>query len=398
MSKKKTHFETIIDLDALNDTTEVRFDIDPEDLPKGKKAKQIEEQDDDLDDEEEFSFPQEDFEVELEDQDEEPEEDQDTPPKKKPKEQETPEEITEREQAASKQRKSAAQERIRELANKNKLILQESLAKETESRRKDEEIISLKKRMAESDAAQAASELEQAKYNYARAFEEGDPAKVAEANSALSTASMKAELSNLKRNQTSNLSYDEAAHTQRVNTTQQELQDTNQYQTEEVPEIDVKSQRWLKRNKFIFTNQGLTEAAGILFDQLKDDGYDTTEYDTYKELEERMIALYPNTERLFKRKVKNDEYSDMDEPEEAPNLPKKQAPPVANANRTLATPTASAPEGNYRVDNKGKIKYKPTRDDVDMAKRMGVPIDTYVKNKIAIDRNTQAGSKYTQIF
>lgn len=369
---------------------------EPEDEPQKKKTKNelVEDEDNDV--------PIADFALELDEEDLETDVEEDTEEservqKKSEAKKRAEETELDEEESEEQTRKSRAQERIRELANKNKTILQEKIAREEKIRQLEKELVEVRKRSADTDLNASQREISEAKYAYAKAVEEGDPIKVAEEMVKLNQATIRGELAKAKKQQAEALEVpeDDEESTKAI---QREIEDLDREEVADGAPLSQEGENWLSRNKFLFADQNLLNTAGFLFEQVQEDGYDPNTPEAYEELQDRMVGLFPNLERLFsKPKAKKKPVEESEEPKKKP-----QAPPVSSTSRQAGPNTQNernqdGEAKSYKIVN-GKVKAKPTPEDKRMAAGMGIELADYMKQKIKREMAEENGSKYTQIM
>lgn len=379
-----------LDLDNINPNTDIDFTLDEDFDPDNKDDKDtsIDKSADNVD----FS---DDLEIELIEQEDETE---DTTKKKTEVEKEFDEESQNSEEAVDnqetvdktkKKRTSKAQQRIVQLANEKKKLLEERLADEQEKKKLKEQIAQLQKSVSDESLTSAESLVKDAKIKYAQAYEEGDGIKIAEATTALQQATFKLEVAKMRKGQAEVSQVNEQEYTSKIDALTNEMSRVDyDVQVDETPQLEPKAVQWLERNKFIFTSPEVNKVAGIIFDQLREDGYNPEEFDTYQEMEERLLSVYPQLEKMFKRKIKNQSTEETTETKQKP----KVAPPVAGSTGKLTN------MGLKATQNPNKVKYTPTVEDRDMASSLGLDLKLYVKEKIKAQQAAARGSSQIQII
>jgi len=180
-----------------------------------------------------------------------------------------------------------------------------------------------------------ANELEQAKRKYKEAYEAGDSDALVAAQEDLTTAKMKAE---------------------RVNNFKPAVQEEKnevqpQPQTPQAPQVDPKLRAWQDENPWFGPNKRMTAYALGLHEELVADGISAGSADYYDAIDTEMRSRFPD---VFEsgRSGKN---------EDAPTPPKKSNV-VAPATRSTAP-----------------RKIVLTKTQVELAKRLGVPLELYAR-------------------
>jgi hypothetical protein len=181
-----------------------------------------------------------------------------------------------------------------------------------------------------------ANELEQAKRSYKEAYEAGDADALVAAQEALTAAKMKSDrVENFK-----------PAPLQDEKVAVQPPQ-----QTQQAPQADPKLRAWQDENRWFGPNKRMTAYALGLHDELVEDGISAGSDDYYKAIDAEMRTRFPDA---F-------ESGEQEKPEAAPTPPKKSNV-VAPATRS------TAPK-----------KIVLTKTQVDIAKRLGVPLELYAR-------------------
>jgi hypothetical protein len=197
--------------------------------------------------------------------------------------------------------------------------------------------------MLEQAKKNAQAELDQAKRKYKEAYESGDSEAVVNAQEELTSAKMKAErLANFKP---------------------PALQpEKNEVQTQQVVQqpatVDKKAEAWRSENQWFGSDEEMTAFALGLHKKLVGQGVDPTSDDYYEKINSRMRQVFP------------DQF-EGDEPEDKPKPKAKTV--VAPATRS------TAPK-----------KIVLTQSQVQLAKRLGVPLETYAK-QVAEEMRKQNG-------
>ena len=189
-------------------------------------------------------------------------------------------------------------------------------------------------------------ELKIAQRAYKEAYEAGDSDKMIEANQAL-------QMANLKAIQVKNF---------RMPSLQEEQvpvqAQTVQYQPASyVPEPDDTAVTWQKRNDWFGKNRGMTAFALGLHEELKENGVEVGSEDYYRELDKTMRRRFPEK---FEGQEEQRQQSSRTRPGTV----------VASAVRSTA-PT--------------KVKLKQSQ--VNLAKRLGLTPEQYVKAQLELEAN-----------
>lgn len=181
----------------------------------------------------------------------------------------------------------------------------------------------------------AENEVEKARIAYKNAYESGDSDALVDAQEALTAAKMKADrISNLK-----------------PSTLQEEETEVQPAPQTQPAKIDQKLRAWQDRNSWWGSNKRMTAYALGYHSELVDNGYTAGSDDYYKAIDTEMRARFPD---MF-------ESEKVERTEDAPTPPKKSNV-VAPATRS------TAPK-----------KIVLTKTQVELAKRLGVPLELYAR-------------------
>lgn len=201
------------------------------------------------------------------------------------------------------------------------------------------EFVSQAQRLAENDLAQAQRE-------YREAFESNDAEKMAAAQAAISTAAMKLE---------------RAKELKPLQLTETEVQTAPT--TQQQSKIDPKTAAWKDQNRWFGANRAMTAYALGLHQELVSKGYAAGSDAYFSEIDSTMRKRFP------------EEFGSQD-PEPRTDAPRAQKP------ATVVAPAArSTPPTRIRL----------TASEVAVAKRLGVPLELYAKQKAAQMKEAQNG-------
>jgi rRNA maturation endonuclease Nob1 len=178
-----------------------------------------------------------------------------------------------------------------------------------------------------------ASEIEDAKRAYKDAYEAGDSEALTKAQEKLTTASIRADkVHNFKPAP--------------LQTTEYPVQ--TQQQAPQAPEVDSKTRDWLDKNSWFGTNRKMAAYALILHEELKDTGVPVASDEYYEAIDIDMRKRFPE--------------SFADEPADAKTSQRTKSNVVAPASRSTAP-----------------RKIVLTQTQVNIAKRLGVPLELYAR-------------------
>ena len=178
-----------------------------------------------------------------------------------------------------------------------------------------------------------ANEVEQARSKFKSAYESGDADKLAEAQEELTRAKMREEKLN---------SFKPAP------LQEEKFEVQTPQQPQQPPQVDPKLRAWLDTNPWYGPNKKMTAYALGLHEEVVEKGIAAGSEDYYKEIDAEMRQRFPD---VF----------ESEKPEDAPPPPKKSNV-VAPATRS------TAPK-----------KIVLTKTQVEIAKRLGVPLELYAR-------------------
>ena len=204
---------------------------------------------------------------------------------------------------------------------------------------------------------QLTDKLELARNAYKSAHEEGDSAKILQAQEFLNEAQNDLKSLNVTKQQ-----FDQ----QPVQQPQQPVQ--QQYQPQPTP--DPRAAEWAQRNEWFGSDQVMTAASLAIDGQLKEEGFNPTDPEYYTEIDRRMQETFPHK---FAANVAPVE--EVRKQEEA----SKPAQVVAGASR-------SSPGSSKKV--------KLSKEDIRLANKWNIPLEQYALEKQKADK---AEGEYTTI-
>jgi len=261
-----------------------------------------------------------------------------------------------------------AQKRIRQLIRQRKereeqiIAQQQQLAalqeKLQETEYKNAEVF---KKNYDVTQRQLEEKAEMARAAYLRAYDDGDKAAMLAAQEAMFDAK------------------------QNINMVKQGRQDVERYSTELVkqaeaynnqvaaqqqqPAYDPKAVEWAEKNQWFGQDQVATAAALAIDANLKNEGYDPSSDDFYKEVDKRLRQELPN---------------------------KFGAAPASSGSKEQVVGGQSRKSPDSTGGKKGNRKVKLTRDDIELAKKWNIPLERYAKEKAKAEKATAMGD-YTSI-
>jgi len=227
---------------------------------------------------------------------------------------------------------------------------------------KDVQLSSSLRHNIDSHESQLESTIETAKHLYKQAVEAGDTDGMLQAQESLSKTY--AEVSQVAQRKQAWEEYNR--------TVEQSNQEPQVQQQEATPEHDPKAIEWASKNKWFGEDQIMTAAALTVDKELKNEGYDPSDDDFYEAVDVRLRQKYPDRFQV--------------EEQETPRLQDtttNSAQVVAGASRTPKT------------SSNGRNKVKLSQEDVRLANKWGIPLETYAAQKLKVE---QAEGEYTSIY
>jgi hypothetical protein len=247
------------------------------------------------------------------------------------------------------QRKEKEEEVARLLADKQEL---EKRLTTNQSNQFD-----LTKTSLESQEKSLENQLNLAKQNYLDAFEKDDKSQLLKAQEALNEAQI-----NLNSVKTNKVNFDKDYENYQNSIKQQPVQQSQPQQ----PKYDPKAVAWAEKNEWFGQDKMMTAAALALDAQLKEEGFNPSDDDFYKEVDVRLKDAFPN-------KFKTSEQETQQVRQKATSSPSQV---VAGTSRTPASK-----------------KIKLSQEDVRLANKWNIPLDRYAKEKSKVE----TGEEYTTI-
>ena len=259
-----------------------------------------------------------------------------------------------------------AQKRIRQLVRQRKEREEQIIAQQQElaalqarlqdTEQKNAEVF---KKNYDVTERQLQEKSEMARQAYLRAYDDGDKEAMLAAQEAMFDAKQNISLVRQGRKDVERYSTDLVKQAEAAN---------NQRAMQQQPAYDPKAVEWAEQNTWFGQDQVATAAALAIDANLKNEGYDPTSDDFYREVDKRLRAELPNKFGA------------------APaSSPKEQV--VGGQSRKSPDSTGG---------KKGNRKVKLTRDDIELAKKWNIPLERYAKEKAKAEKATATGD-YTSI-
>ena len=256
-----------------------------------------------------------------------------------------------------------AQKRIRQLVKQRK----ERDEKLAELMRQNEELSSklqntehqfktVNKLSLDSSEKQITDKLELARNAYKSAHEEGDSAKILQAQEFLNEA----------QNDLKSLTATKRQFEQQP--VQQQQVQQPQYQPQPTP--DPRAAEWAQKNEWFGSDQVMTAASLAIDGQLKEEGFNPTDPEYYTEIDRRLKETFPHKFAA----------------EAAPVEEVRQQVEASKPAQVVAGASRSSPGSSKKV--------KLSKEDIRLANKWDIPLEQYALEK---QKSEQADGEYTTI-
>ena len=213
---------------------------------------------------------------------------------------------------------------------------------------------------------QLKDKLKLAEESYKNAYDSGDKDKLLEAQKAIADTTTELRMVDAKRFYIEDQAKKGQPQQQQTNgeaqTVEQPQSQQPQTQAPQQPKLHKLAREWISDNSEWYNKDRIsTQAAHIINEDLLQEGFDPETEEFYTEISKRLKKEMPH------------KFGQQEEPTNKP------AQVVAGKSRTSAS-------------SKGKIRL--SQEDVRLAKKMGVPLDVYAKEKAKVEK---AGDDYTTV-
>ncbi len=250
-----------------------------------------------------------------------------------------------------------AQKRIRQLVKQRKerdeqlaQLMRQNEELSSKLQNTEHQFNTVNKLSLDSSEKQITDKLELARNAYKSAHEEGDSAKILQAQEFLNEA----------QNDLKSLTATKQQFEQQP-VRQQQVQQP-QYQPQPTP--DPRAAEWAQKNEWFGSDQVMTAASLAIDGQLKDEGFSPTDPEYYTEIDRRLKETFPHK---FSGEVRQQVEAS------------KPAQVVAGASR-------SSPGSSKKV--------KLSKEDIRLANKWDIPLEQYALEK---QKSEQADGEYTTI-
>ena len=196
---------------------------------------------------------------------------------------------------------------------------------------------------------------------YMEAFESGEKEKLLQAQEMLNEAQVDLKHLNLTKAQMEEVA--EQPEPEQTAPVQQPVQQTP----------DPRAEEWAANNEWFGKDKILTVSALTIDQELKAEGYDPDDEEFYQEVDRRLSEAFPH-------KFKSSE-----------------VPVEENQNRVqedTSVPAQVVGSSSRSTPNSSKSKIKLTKEDVRLANKWNIPLETYAAQKLKV---AEADGEYTQI-
>ena len=255
-----------------------------------------------------------------------------------------------------------AEKRIRQLVQQRKerdaqinSLLQKNEELSTFLGQKSSEVEEINKLTLNASEKQLTDKIELAREAYMEAFEEGEKEKLLRAQEMLNEAQ-----SDLKTVSSAKSEYE-----QKEQQVQQPVQ-KQQAPRQQVRSPDPKAEEWAATNEWFGKDNVMTAAALAIDAELKGEGYDPNDKDFYQEVDNRIKKAFPQKFGEAEERM-----------QESPSTP------------------AQVVSGSSRSSPSSKGKVKLSQEDVRLAQKWNIPLETYASEKLKVNK---AEGDYTDVY
>jgi len=261
-----------------------------------------------------------------------------------------------------------AEKRIRQLVRQRKerdeqisqlMAQNESLVQNLNSREKSFNEVS--KLNIDASEKQLTDKVTLARSAYMEAFDSGEKEKLLQAQEMLNEAQVDLKHLNLTKAQMEDVAEE----------IEQEPVPAQQAAPKSTP--DPRAEDWVSKNEWFGKDKILTVSALALDQELKEEGFDTDNEEFYNEIDRRLAEAFPH--KFTANTV------DVEE-----NQNRVQEP--------TSTPAQVVGSSSRSAPNSSKSKVKLTKEDVRLANKWNIPLETYAAQKLKV---SNADGEYTEI-
>jgi hypothetical protein len=253
-----------------------------------------------------------------------------------------------------------AAKRIRQLVKQRKekenqveALLRQNQELNTRLENKNNEVTNISRHTLDLSEKQLTDKIALAREVYLEAFDEGEKEKLLNAQEMLNEAQ-----NDLKQVTSAKANYERQVQ-------QPVAQPVQQQQQVAQPATDPKAEEWATSNDWFGKDNIMTAAALAIDAELKNEGYDPNDSEFYQEIDNRIKNTFPQ------------KFGEVEE----------------RVQESTSTP-AQVVSGSSRSSPSSKSKVKLTQEDMRLAEKWNIPIETYAAQKLKV---TQADGEYTTI-
>ena len=261
-----------------------------------------------------------------------------------------------------------AEKRIRQLVRQRKerddqisqlMAQNESLVQNLNTREKSFNEVS--KLNIDASEKQLTDKVTLARSAYMEAFESGEKEKLLQAQEMLNEAQVDLKHLNLTKAQMEDVAEE----------IEQEPVPAQQAVPQSTP--DPRAEDWVSKNEWFGKDKILTVSALALDQELKEEGFDTDNEEFYNEIDRRLAEAFPHKFTTSKVDVEENQ--------------NRVQEPTSTPAQVVGSSSRSAP-------NSSKSKVKLTKEDVRLANKWNIPLETYAAQKLKV---SNADGEYTEI-
>tara|TARA_A100001391_G_scaffold173344_2_gene135325 strand:+ start:2848 stop:3792 length:945 start_codon:yes stop_codon:yes gene_type:complete len=261
-----------------------------------------------------------------------------------------------------------AEKRIRQLVRQRKerdeqiaKLLAQNEELSSNLKQKESSFNEVNKLNLDASEKQLTDKVTLARNAYMEAFESGEKEKLLQAQEMLNEAQVDLKHLNLTKAQMEEVA--EQPEPEQAAPVQQPVQQTP----------DPRAEEWAANNEWFGKDKILTVSALTIDQELKAEGYDPDDEEFYQEVDRRLAEAFPH-------KFKSSE-----------------VPVEENQNRVqedTSVPAQVVGSSSRSAPNSSKSKVKLTKEDVRLANKWNIPLETYAAQKLKV---AEADGEYTQI-
>jgi hypothetical protein len=261
-----------------------------------------------------------------------------------------------------------AEKRIRQLVRQRKerdeqiaKLLAQNEELSSNLKQKENSFNEVSKLNLDASEKQLTDKVTLARNAYMEAFESGEKEKLLQAQEMLNEAQVDLKHLNLTKAQMEEVA--EQPEPEQAAPVQQPVQQTP----------DPRAEEWAADNEWFGKDKILTVSALTIDQELKAEGYDPDDEEFYQEVDRRLAEAFPH-------KFKSSE-----------------VPVEENQNRVqedTSVPAQVVGSSSRSAPNSSKSKVKLTKEDVRLANKWNIPLETYAAQKLKV---AEADGEYTQI-